>query len=244
MKTANYGIAIPMANEEEGFDSFIESLKDALDNVPGGKVYLVVDRASTDSTPDLCSQLAQDDSRFVYVWAPENRNVVDAYLRGFKEAFHAGHDYIVEMDGGGSHNPAALPAFIRALQEGNQCAFGSRYINGGSLNDSPLKRRVLSKFGSFLARVLLGCPMRDVTSGYEAFTRPIMGKILSYSLRSKAHFYQTELRYLLRKSDWVEVPIHYVSPSPRVSQNAIKNSLQCLFYYTFRRWSGKKDIIR
>ncbi|MEG0142747.1 MAG: glycosyltransferase [Akkermansia sp.] len=243
MNPTNYGIAIPMANEEADFATFVTSLKKALDKTPGGTAYLIIDKASHDKTPQLCEQLAKEDSRFVYIWAPENHNVVDAYLRGFKEALSAGHDYIIEMDGGGSHNPAALPTFIRALEEGNECAFGSRYINGGSLNDSPLSRRFLSKFGSLLAHILLGCPMKDVTSGYQAFTRPIIEKILIYHLRSKAHFYQTELRYLLKKRDWIEIPIHYVAPSPRVSQNALKNSLLCLFYYTCRRLTGQKDKI-
>ncbi len=100
------------------------------------------------------------------------------------------------------------------MREGNECAFGSRYINGGSMTSSPLKRRLLSKLGSLAARLLLSCPMKDVTSGYEAFSREVMEKILAFPLRSKAHFYQTELRYLCRRRNWIEIPIHYSSPSP------------------------------
>lgn len=225
-----------MANEEDSFQSFIDSLTSVIDEYPGASVYLVVDKASTDSTPELCKQLQEKDARYHYVWAPENKNVVDAYLRGFAEAMKSKPDFIVEMDGGGSHDPRALHAFVRAMTEGNECAFGSRYINGGSMVGSPLKRRFLSKFGSFVARVLLSCPMKDVTSGYEAFSYEVMEKILAYPLRSKAHFYQTELRYLLRKRNWIEVPIHYTSPSPRVSSKALANARQCLIYYTFRHW--------
>lgn len=243
MKEKTYAVCIPVANEEEGFADFVARLKEVLDENPGGSVYLVVDNASKDATPQLCEALEKEDPRFHYVWAPENRNVVDAYLRGFKEAVAAEPDYIVEMDGGGSHDPAAIPAFLRALREGNECAFGSRYINGGSLHDSPFKRRFLSKFGSFLGRTLLGCGVKDATSGYEAFTLAVMKDILAYPLRSRAHFYQTELRYLLNKRNWVEVPIHYVSPSPRVSPNALKNSLGCLFHYTLRRFIGRRDSV-
>lgn len=237
MTTENtFAICIPMANEEADFDLFIKPLQRVLNQLPGGSVYLVVDNASKDATPQLCEKLAETDSRFHYVWAPENRNVVDAYLRGFREAMKAKPDFIIEMDGGGSHDPRVLPAFVRAMTEGNECAFGSRYINGGSMVGSPFKRRFLSKFGSFVARVLLGCPMRDVTSGYEAFSYEVMEKLLAYPLRSKAHFYQTELRYLLRHRNWVEVPIHYTSPSPRVSSTALKNARSCLFYYVLKHW--------
>ena len=96
--------------------------------------------------------------------------------------------------------------------------------------------RFLSKFGSFVARMVLGCPMKDATSGYEAFSYEVMEKLLAYPLRSKAHFYQTELRYLLRHRNWIEVPIHYTSPSPRVSKKALANARSCLIYYTIKHW--------
>ncbi len=232
-----------MANEEADFHSFIARLCAVLDELPGAFVYLVVDKASKDSTPQLCEELAGHDKRFRYVWAPENRNVVDAYLRGFREAMKEKPEFIIEMDGGGSHDPRVLPAFVRAMREGNECAFGSRYINGGSMTGSPFKRRFLSKFGSFVARTLLSCPMKDVTSGYEAFSYEVMEKILEYPLRSKAHFYQTEMRYLCRHRNWIEVPIHYTAPSPSVSAKVLRNARSCLVYYTIVHWfRGGKSI--
>lgn len=243
MPNPTFAICIPMANEEDSFQSFIESLSCVLDEYPGVSVYLVVDKASTDSTPELCRKLHENDNRYHYVWAPENKNVVDAYLRGFREAMQSKPDFIVEMDGGGSHDPRALHAFVRAMTEGNECAFGSRYINGGSMVGSPFKRRFLSKFGSFIARLVLGCPMKDATSGYEAFSYEVMEKILAYPLRAKAHFYQTELRYLLRKRNWIEIPIHYTAPSPRVSKAALANARNCLIYYTFKHWFSSSPHI-
>lgn len=243
MINPKFAICVPMANEEESFHAFIDSLTRVIDEYPQASVYLVVDKASTDATPELCNELQKKDSRYHYVWAPENKNVVDAYLRGFKEAMKDKPDFIIEMDGGGSHDPRALHAFVRAMTEGNECAFGSRYINGGSMIGSPFKRRFLSKFGSLVARTLLGCSMKDVTSGYEAFSYEVMEKLLAYPLRSKAHFYQTELRYLLRLRNWIEVPIHYTSPSPRVSAKALVNARQCLIYYVLRHWlAGGKHI--
>jgi dolichol-phosphate mannosyltransferase len=139
------------------------------------------------------------------------------------------------MDGGMSHDPKALPMFLRVLNEGNECAFGSRFINGGSMADSPFTRRTLSKSGTILSNILLGTNMYDMTSGYQGFHRNIVKLLLSYQLLSKAHFYQTEVRYLLRKKRFAEIPIHYQSPSPNVSQKAIKNSFAVLGHYFFKR---------
>lgn len=228
-----------MANEETDFSVFFKELKASLDNIGSGTAYFVVDNASKDRTLELCQNAAKTDNRFRAIWAPENRNVVDAYIKGYKVAYDNFHDIILEMDGGMSHDPRALPMFLRVLAEGNQCVFGSRFINGGSMGNSPFKRRTLSYFGTILANTLLGSKMYDMTSGFQGFHRDILKKILDYKLLSKAHFYQTELRYLLRYTRFAEVPIHYQSPSPSVSENAIKNSVSVLLHYFKLRLLGK-----
>lgn len=235
----NWAAIIPMANEEPDFHPLIAQLQASMDQLEGGNVFFIVDKASRDRTLELCQGISETDHRFHTIWAPENRNVVDAYLRGFREAVDLGYEIIIEMDGGLSHDPRALPGFLRALHEGNDCAFGSRYINGGSMVDSAWQRRLLSKGGSVLARVLLGVRFADMTSGYQAFRRDILVRLLEVELLSRAHFYQTEVRYLLRREKVIEVPIHYRAPSPRVSQNAIRNSFSVLAHYTFLRITGR-----
>ncbi|HNR56042.1 MAG TPA: glycosyltransferase [Flavobacteriales bacterium] len=231
----DWALVIPLANEEGEFDPFIEALQATLNRLGSGTVYLVVDTVSKDRTLELSHELATRDERFKAVWAPENRNVVDAYLRGYREAYENGHAIIIEMDAGLSHDPRAIPMFLRVLNEGNECAFGSRFINGGSITESNLRRTVLSKVGTILSNVLLGTRMYDTTSGYQGFHRVIVGRFLAYPLLSKAHFYQTELRYLLRRSRFAEIPIHYKAPSPRVSQKAIGDSIRVLLHYFKRR---------
>jgi dolichol-phosphate mannosyltransferase len=233
--TQDWAVVVPMANEAPDFDAFIGVLLPVLDRLGGGKVYFVVDKASKDNTRELCEQLSAKDARFVTVWAPENKNVVDAYLRGFRVAYDAGHEIVIEMDGGLSHDPRALPMFLRVLNEGNECAFGSRFCNGGSMADSPFKRRLLSRTGTFLSNWLLGTKMDDATSGFQGFHRNIIGELLKYPLRSKAHFYQTEIRYLMRNHRFAEVPIHYRAPSNSVSKNAIRNARETLLYYFNKR---------
>lgn len=231
----NWAAVVPLANESEGFAEFASALAGVMDELGSGHVFLIIDGASKDNTRALIQELAARDDRFEEVWAPENRNVVDAYLRGFRIALDAGYDLTIEMDAGMSHDPAAIPMFLRVLHEGNECAFGSRYINGGSMVDSPWKRRLLSKGGTIVARVLLGAKLADMTSGFQGFHRDVLQRLLAYELKSKAHFYQTEVRYLLRNTRLIEVPIHYRAPSPRVSGGAIRNSLTVLRYYTVQR---------
>ncbi len=239
----DFAVVVPLANEQDDFEPFITCLTGVLDMLECGKVYLVVDKVSKDNTLELCRSLSMRDARFVTVWSPENQNVVDAYIRGYREALINRHEFIIEMDAGMSHDPKALPMYLRVLNEGNECAFGSRFINGGSICDSSATRTFLSKAGTILSNLLLGTKMYDMTSGYQGFHARIVGKFLDYRLLSKAHFYQTELRYLLRNTRYAEIPIHYRAPSPNVSKKAILNSFSVLFHYFFLRLRFKSPSI-
>jgi dolichol-phosphate mannosyltransferase len=178
MNNKTFAVVIPLANEEDTFDKFTSRLIETLDSiVQKSTVYMVIDNVSKDNTLQLCKELSARDSRFVTVWAPENRNVVDAYIRGYKEALKGNFDYIIEMDGGLSHDPHALPMFIRNLNEGHNCVYGSRFINGGSIFDSNWKRSVLSRGGTILSNLLLGTGMKDMTSGYMGFHADVARKL-------------------------------------------------------------------
>ena len=239
----NWALIIPLANESEDFKPFIDLVKFVIDFIPEGRVYFVVDRVSKDNTRALCEELSNNDARFTTIWSPENKNVVDAYIKGLTVAYQNNHELFIEMDGGLSHDPRAIPMFLRVLNEGNECAFGSRFINGGSMSKSPLKRVVLSKTGTLLSNILLGSKLNDMTSGFQGFHRTIVRKIISYKFRSTGHFYQTELRYLLRNYRIAEVPIHYQAPSPNVNKNSIFNSLSTLTWLFFQKIiNGQKEI--
>lgn len=236
-------VVVPMANEAQDFRPFTDVLIKTLDVIGDGTVYLVVDTVSKDNTLALCHALSQKDARFVTIWAPENKHVVDAYLRGYQEALQHSHDYIIEMDAGLSHDPKALPLFVEALEKGYDCAFGSRFCKGGSIRDSNWKRLFLSKGGTIFSNLLLGTSMSDMTSGYQGFRASVVRQFLDYRLLSKAHFYQTELRYLLRGTRYVEIPIQYRAPSPSVSKKAIQNAFEVLLHYCMLRLMNKAPKI-
>jgi dolichol-phosphate mannosyltransferase len=223
-----------MANEEKDFTPFISALSSVLDELPETTIYLVTDLASKDKTTFLCQELGERDKRFISVFDPGNQNVVDAYRRGYREAYARGHDFIVEMDAGLSHDPRLLHTFFDAYQQGYDCVLGSRFMQKGDMTSS-FKRNFLSKGGTLLANTLLGTRLTDMTSGYQGFERTIVEKILAYPLRSRAHFYQTEIRYLIRKEKCIETPITYRAPSPGVSGTAIRNAIAVLLYYLFKR---------
>ena len=75
------------------------------------------------------------------------------------------------MDADLSHDVRYLPDFVRALDDGADVVIGSRNIPGGGVEGWGLGRHFISKGGSLYSRAILGLAVKDLTSGYKAFTR-------------------------------------------------------------------------
>jgi dolichol-phosphate mannosyltransferase len=225
------GLVVPLANEEVTVDEFLRRVLVQLS--PGDAVFCVIDNASRDRTLELVEHHARDDERVMVVWAPENRCVVDAYFRGYRAAFEYGCDWILEIDGGLSHLPEQIPQFVAAMKRGHDFVVGSRFMTGGAF-DGPLSRRLISYLGGRLANFLLGTRMNDMTSGYQCFTRPAMEMVLGAGVQSRGPFFQTEIKYMLRDTDYFEVPIRYSNPTGRVAAQSIAEALRILLRLSFR----------
>jgi len=220
------GIVTPLANEEATVDQFLDRVLQQLG--PCDLVFCVLDNASRDSTRERVTNRNACDSRVRLVWAPENRSVVDAYFRGYREAFAAGCQWILEMDGGLSHPPEQIPQFIQAMESGVDFAAGSRFSAGGSYSGR-WSRYLLSKGGTVLTNLLLGTRMHDMTSGFECFSRKAMEHVLRRGVESRGHFFQTEIRYSLHDWAWKEVPFSYACPSKSVGQSQVVESFRILW---------------
>jgi len=219
------GVVVPLANEEQTVEGFLDRV---LVHLAGpDRVFCVLDNVCKDRTVERVRARGQADPRVVLVWAPENRCVVDAYFRGYREALDAGCQWILEMDGGMSHRPEQIPRFIAAMATGVDFAAGSRFCRGGKYLGFG-KRYLISRGGTVLANLALGTRMKDMTSGFECFSRRAMEYVVARGTRSRAHFFQTEIRFMLRNWAWVEVPITYSNPSKGLGKSSVFEAVRNL----------------
>ena len=220
-------VVMPVANEEET----MEQLLDELLALPHDNlfIYPVIDNYSKDRTEEIIRKKEARTGRVKCIFYKESRGVITCYLEGFRQALADGAEWIIEMDGGLSHLPKELPQFIEKLERGYDCVWGSRFIKGGEMSHLPFYRRVLSQGGTFLSNFVLGTKLKDMTSGYEAFTRETMEKMNLDAILSRGHMYQTEMRYYCRKLRTVEVPIHYVGGASSLKAASVTEALKLLF---------------
>lgn len=220
-------IVMPVANEEATMGQLLEELLELpYDNL---YIYPVVDGYSKDRTEEIIREKEAVTDRVKCIFYEQSQGVSTCYLEGFRRALADGAQQIIEMDGGGSHLPSELSQFIEKLDEGYDCVWGSRFIEGGSMREQPLFRRVLSQGGTWLSNLVLGTRLKDMTSGYEAFQRHVLESMDLNRFLSRGHMYQTEMRYYCRRYRTVEVPIHYVGTASSLKGSSVIEALRILF---------------
>ncbi|HEY0384641.1 MAG TPA: glycosyltransferase [Pyrinomonadaceae bacterium] len=232
------GIVCPMASEEQTAIPFVTSVLEQCRSRQFAAItfFAILDRASKDRTLELLREYSVKEPELRVVWSPENKGVVDAYVRGYREALAEGCDWILEIDAGFSHQPEDIPLFFDKMREGYDCVFGSRFCEGGNISDSSFKRKLISRGGTLLANSLLGTRLRDMTSGFEMFSRRALEDVLKRGIKSRGPFFQTEIKTYCRNLKIVEVPIQYRAASHDVNNKALKDSFSNLWrLYRLRR---------
>lgn len=218
-------IVMPVANEEATMAEVLDQIL-ALD-YDNLYIYPVIDDYSKDRTEEIIRSY-ESTGRVKCIYYKESRGVITCYLEGFRQALADGAEQIIEMDGGGSHSPSEIPQFIDKLNEGYDCVWGSRFIDGGGISSQPLYRRILSSGGTVLSNVVLGTKLKDMTSGFEAFKAEVLNSMNLDKILSRGHMYQTEMRFYCRKLNTVEVPIHYIGSSSSLKMKSVTEALKLL----------------
>ncbi len=201
-------VVTPTYNEKDNLVRFVDAVRGAL---PEADV-LVVDDNSPDGTGAIADALAAKDGKVRVIHRPGKMGLGTAYVQAFTRGLREGYERFFEMDADLSHDVRYLPAFVQALDEGYDVVIGSRNIPGGNVEGWGPGRHFISKGGSFYSRTILGLPVRDLTSGYKAYTRRALESIALESIDSNGYSFQIEMTYrALRRGMTVkEVPIVFV----------------------------------
>jgi dolichol-phosphate mannosyltransferase len=122
-----------------------------------------------------------------------------------------GADYLIEMDGDFSHDPGVLPLFLEKIKE-HDLVIGSRYLNGVSVVNWPIRRLILSYFASVYTRWVTGLQVRDCTSGFKCFRRSTIEAIDLTRVTSDGYSFQIEMNYRCMEKGFriAEIPIIFI----------------------------------
>lgn len=210
-------VIIPTYREAATIGGLIDELSDVFAATPLHEwMIVVVDANSPDGTGAVVRARAERLPQVHLLVESHKRGIAAAYVTGITHARDAlGAEAFVEFDGDGQHAPSDVARLIEKLEEGYDCAIGSRYVPGGEVpKDWELWRRLLSRFGSMYARLLLELPVHDVTSGLKATRLSGVGVSLPLSegeLLTRDYAYKMQFLYALSLAGarFSEIPITF-----------------------------------
>ena len=208
--------------------------------IPPNVDVLVVDDSSPDGTGKAVENLFPEYPNRLHLFTrPYKEGTAAAYIAGFKWGLSRDYDVFLQFDGDFSHNPKYIPVMLEEIKT-YDVVIGSRYIKGGGIEDWPLSRKIISMGGSFYSRVVLSCPIKDLTGGFNMWRKTALEKIRLDKIISKSYSLQIELKYRAYRAGCSikETPIVFTDRERGVSKISNNTLIEALFIV----WKIKKNV--
>ena len=220
-------IVIPTYNERENIEKIIEEI---FKFVPYANI-LIVDDNSPDGTANIVKELIKKDKRVNLILKEKKEGLGKAYKTGFRWGIEKNYDIIIQMDADFSHSPEVLPEFIREIEKGYDVIIGSRYLNGVSVVNWPIKRLLLSYFANVYARVMTGIPVKDLTGGFKAWKKEVLENLPWEKIDAEGYGFQIQTTFYAKKLGYKikEYPIIFIERRVGISKMSKKIIFEAFF---------------
>ncbi len=212
-------VVVPTYNERENLPVLVGELL----RISHLRV-LVVDDDSPDGTGAIADGLAcNHPTRVSVLHRTGRRGLGLSYIDGLRRALSEDAPLICQMDADLSHNPADMPRLLAAA-EGADLAIGSRYVDGGRIENWPLHRMLLSGFANRYIRSITGLSVHDCTSGFRCWRRTALARIPLDRILSDDYAFLVEMAWeaVNTGSRIAEVPITFVERRQGVSKLSLR----------------------
>jgi dolichol-phosphate mannosyltransferase len=200
-------VVVPTYNERENLASLVRQILEH-----DGFQVMVVDDHSPDGTGALADELAGTfPGRVDVIHRTGKRGLGRSYVEGFRLALERDVDLVCQMDADFSHDPKYLPALVEGAAD-HELVVGSRYMNGISVVNWPLRRLILSTFANRYIRVVTGLSVTDCTGGFRCWRREALARIPLDRIVSDGYAFMVEMLFeaARHRCRIGEVPIVFV----------------------------------
>lgn len=212
-------VVIPAQNEEGSVGGTVEGIAAALAREGIDHEVLVVDDGSSDRTAEVVAAIAARN--------PRVRCVPSHYEKGFGMAIRAGLDLfegdaVVIAMADASDDPEDVVRYHRLLEDGWDCAFGSRFVPGAQVHDYPPLKLTINRLANQFIRVLFRHRYNDTTNAFKGYRREVIETISP--LLSK-HFNLTvemPLKAIVRGHSYEVIPTSWTNRTSGEAKLAMK----------------------
>jgi dolichol-phosphate mannosyltransferase len=212
-------VVMPAQNEEGSVGATVEGVVAALEREEIDYEIVVVDDGSEDTTAAVVEAIGDANPR-VHCHPSH-------YEKGFGMAIRAGLDVftgdaVVIVMADASDDPEDLVKYHRLLEDGWECAFGSRFMPGAQIHDYPPLKLFFNRLANQFIRVLFRHRYNDTTNAFKAYRREVIETI--QPLLSK-HFNLTvemPLKAIVRGHRYAVIPTNWTNRTSGVAKLAMK----------------------
>jgi len=212
-------VIIPTYNEIENIIPLITSVFEIL---PDNHI-LVVDDNSPDGTAAAVEKIAEGKPALHILKRSGKQGVASAFLEGFSWGINNNFNIFLAMDADFSHDPKYIPVMRKEIENAD-LVIGSRNVAGGGIENRSFFRNILTKCGAFYCQVLLGCPIKDFTGGYNMWRKSTLEKIGLNEVVCRGYSFQIEMKYKTHKIGCRIVEIPIIFPDRKKGQSKMSGS--------------------
>jgi dolichol-phosphate mannosyltransferase len=235
-KTMLLSIVIPARDEEGCIESTLNALTSALEESRIPHEILVVNDGSSDYTAERVSALS--------LHRPNIHLIENHGRHGFGMAIRKGLEYfrgdcVAVYMADASDSPEDLIHYYRLIEEGYDCAFGSRFIKGGKTIDYPRRKLFLNRLANWFIRNLFRLPYNDITNAFKCYRREVVENMQPLI---SPHFNLTvemPLKAIVRGFSYRVVPITWTNRQSGVSKLKIKEMGSRYLFIVMYLWLEK-----
>ena len=218
-------VVVPTYNERENIEKLVNEILALGDDIH----VLIVDDNSPDGTGKIADDLAGKHEEVHVKHRQGKLGLGTAYREGFRYALDAGAEFIVQMDADFSHNPKRIPEFLEKAKAAD-VVVGSRYLNGISVVNWPIRRLMLSYGANVYTRLVTGLKISDCTGGFKCFRRSVLEAIDLEKIKSDGYSFQIEMNYRSIEKGFrlVETPIIFIdrhAGSSKMSKKIVREAV-------------------
>lgn len=231
-------IIIPTYNEKENIAAMISTVF----SLPKDFHVLIVDDGSPDGTADIVKSLMLQYPNRLFIEERRGKlGLGTAYIHGFIWALARQYNYIFEMDADFSHPPPKLLDLYEACTKGGaDVSVGSRYVNGGQIENWPTDRILMSKYASVYVRLVTRMPVADTTAGFVCYTRRALSAIDLNKIRFVGYAFQIEMKFAAWQLGFkiTEVPITFKDRELGVSKMSTRIFKEAFWGVLSMKWNS------
>lgn len=199
-----YSVVIPAHNEEESLPPTVREIYAVLRREAVPHEIVVVDDGSRDRTWAVLQELRREIPTLVPVQNHGPHGFGRAVIYGLNRMQG---DACTIMMADASDSPEDAVKYWRLLNQGWDCAFGSRFVKGGQVIDYPRVKLFVNRLANFLVRIGFNIPLNDTTNAFKAYRRTVIEGCRPFL---SPHFNLTveiPLKAIVRGYSWTVMPI-------------------------------------